>query len=120
MVRVYDIRKEAGSRLTVGSCPHAPCFRMELRKLNLESDPPTMRLSVGGVWDQTALQGFRGFGLEVPIRPGCSTGLGTRHYDLRFEVISDRLEFLRAWVAILEGTREDSGTEVLGPSCPPA
>jgi hypothetical protein len=117
-VRSYDLRKEVGARLEAGMCPEQPCFRMEIRELELQRDPPSLRLSLGGAWGGNQWKPWRGVGLFVPIKQGCHFDLKTRDFDMKFEIQEDRVSFLRAWVAILKGSLSEDGAVMSTPECP--
>lgn len=117
-VRFYDLRKEIGARLEAGRCPKEPCFRIEVRQLRLQDDPPSVWLTLSGSYGGNQAMDWRGVGLTVPIKRGCHFSLTSRDFDMKFEVQEDQISFLRAWVAIFDGTDSREGMAISAPECP--
>jgi len=117
-VQGYDLKKEAGARLETGKCPDEPCFRFEVRRLRLEDNPPTVHVTLSGAWDGNRMMEWRGLGFGIPVKPGCGLALVSRQFDMRFEIQEDRVSFLRAWVAILDGTGTEPHAVISPLACP--
>ena len=117
-VRMYDLRKEAGSSIDIGACPAEPCFRVLYEKMDIDSDPPKVFLHVAGEWEGYDVPRFQGVVLSVPVRRGCGFTLLSPNYNLVFEIQDDRVESIRAWAAILKGTHSGSGLHIKEMSCP--
>ncbi len=118
LLRSYDLRKEVGATLDVGSCPKGPCFRLLVDRVNLTADPPYVHVVVSGFWAGNEFFNGGGLGTKVPLLRGCYFTLATRDLDLRFEVEQDTVASLRAWAAIFQGSYDGEGSLLNAGICP--
>ena len=122
-VKKYLIPKNIGTKFTVGECPSAPCFLVELSELHAQWEDgadgnrtaPHAVFSLGGMWD--GISGYRALGQGVTLKEGCGARVSTGYYDFLFEIISDRATTLEAWAAVLNGTLDKGHTKMQG-ICP--
>jgi hypothetical protein len=100
VIASYDLKKEVGSRIRIGSCPQAPCFVFTMR--GIIENQATVGLK--GSWGL-----MRGWNLDdekdavrfsVSLKKGCRTNFRVHKYDVDFVIEDDRYLSLKAGIGI--------------------
>jgi len=117
-VRLYDLRKDLGAKLQAGKCPEKPCFRIEVRNIDMRDNPPSLYLVISGTWGGNVMPDWHGISFSLPIKQGCHLELPSPEFDVKFEILEDRISSLRAWVAIFNGTASNQAPGRWSSECP--
>jgi len=120
VVKTFRLRKDDHTSMQVGKCPNKPCVTVSLLDLDVKSEVPIANLMLEVAAINGGLYGpepGRGTHVSFPLVKGCYMIVETSGHNVFLEVQDERVNTLRMWVAILDGSL-DRGTVVFSPICP--
>lgn len=114
----FDLRRGGGTTYQVGQCPNSPCFYVQFKQIDWNSDPLAAIVTISGIWEgMTAPQPGAGITYGVKLAKGCGFSCQSNMVDFAFEVSSASFESIVAYGALMVGTYEGTGIVSLENEC---
>ena len=111
-MRKYDLRKDIGSKINIGSCPVPPCLSVTYIGQKPNTDPPKISCLLSN-------EDVSGVKVTFQLRTGCGFTVQTNNVDFEFEIQEDRIHSLSAFGAVLHGSYEKKGLFIKESGCNP-
>jgi len=112
IIRSFDLKKEVGSRLTIGNCPQTPCFVFAIQQIRDD----LARLAVGDIGEGAPHNNLTTIGLT--LKKGCRTDFQMSEYAVDFVIEDDRIHALSAGIGISIASSPTEGLTLGTSTCP--